>query len=67
MTDSQITEGRPGFQNGIYIGSVADGKVRGFIPAGLSGTAEGIAGLSVDSTGTIWGSGGLTVFKFVKR
>ena len=68
VTDSQTTDGRPGFRNGIYIGSVKDGKVTGFIPAGLSGTVEGIAGLSVDASGnTIWGSGGLTVFKFVKR
>ena len=51
VTDSQTTEGRPGFRNGIYIGSAKDGKVTAFIPAGLSGTPEGIAGLSVDAWG----------------
>lgn len=67
VADSQTTEGRSGFRNGIFIGRIADGMVMGFIPAGLSGTPEGIAGLSVDTNGNIWGSGGLTVFKFVKR
>jgi hypothetical protein len=32
VTDTQSTDGRPGFRNGIYIGSAKDGKVTGFIP-----------------------------------
>ena len=32
VTDTQSTKDRPGFENGIYIGSAKDGKVTGFIP-----------------------------------
>ena len=32
VVDTQTTAGRPGFENGIYIGSAKDGKVTGFIP-----------------------------------
>jgi hypothetical protein len=32
VTDTQTTKDRPGFENGIYIGSAKDGKVTGFIP-----------------------------------
>ena len=32
VVDTQTTNGRPGFENGIYIGSAKDGKVTGFIP-----------------------------------
>jgi len=32
VVDSQTTVGRPGFENGIYIGSARDGTVTGFIP-----------------------------------
>jgi DNA-binding beta-propeller fold protein YncE len=49
VTDTQPIFGRPGFQNGIYIGSTRDGKVSGFIPKinelsnmeGIGGTADG--------------------------
>ena len=32
VVDTQTTAGRPGFENGIYIGSAKDGKVTAFIP-----------------------------------
>jgi sugar lactone lactonase YvrE len=32
VTDTQTLTGRPGFQNGIYIGNAKDGMVTGFIP-----------------------------------
>ena len=32
VVDTQTTVGRPGFENGIYIGRAKDGKVTGFIP-----------------------------------
>lgn len=32
VVDTQTTVGRPGFENGIYVGSARDGKVTGFIP-----------------------------------
>lgn len=32
VVDTQTTEGRAGFENGIYIGNARDGKVTGFIP-----------------------------------
>jgi DNA-binding beta-propeller fold protein YncE len=32
VTDTQSTKDRPGFENGIYIGSAKDGKVTGFVP-----------------------------------
>ena len=32
VTDTQTTQGRTGFENGIYIGSAKDGRVTGFIP-----------------------------------
>ena len=32
VVDTQTTEGRAGFENGIYIGDARDGKVTGFIP-----------------------------------
>src|SRR6202171_508159 len=32
VTDTQTTKDRPGFENGIYIGSAKDGTVTGFIP-----------------------------------
>ena len=32
VSDTQSTKGRPGWQNGVYIGSARDGKVTGFIP-----------------------------------
>jgi hypothetical protein len=32
VTDTQSIKDRPGFENGIYVGSAKDGKVTGFIP-----------------------------------
>jgi DNA-binding beta-propeller fold protein YncE len=32
VVDTQTTDGRAGFENGIYIGNARDGKVAGFIP-----------------------------------
>jgi sugar lactone lactonase YvrE len=57
----------PGFQNGIRVGSVKDGKVVAFIPADPTiGAPEGI---TADNEGNIYGSypQKFTVRKFVKQ
>jgi sugar lactone lactonase YvrE len=57
----------PGFQNGIRVGSVKDGKVIAFIPA--DPTIGAPEGLTADNEGNIYGSypEKFTVRKFVKK
>lgn len=78
VTDTQTTKDRPGFENGIYIGSAKDGKVTGFIPKikqystwegpGADHTNMEAIGVTPDGN-TIFGgdSGLLRVVKFVKN
>jgi len=78
VTDTQSTKDRPGFQNGIYIGSAKDGKVTGFIPKvrpnsvweGAGPDRTNMEGIGVTPNGNaIYGgdAGLLTVVKFVKN
>jgi sugar lactone lactonase YvrE len=57
----------PGFERGIRIGSVRDGKVTAFIrdPDGFKGSQEGV---TADSSGNVFGSltGGMALRKYVK-
>jgi len=68
VTDNEPNDKtNPGFQNGIRVGSVKEGKVIAFIPAEPTiGAPEGI---TADSEGNIYGSypQKFTVRKFVKR
>jgi len=83
VTDTQTTVGRPGFQNGIYIGSATDGTVTGFIPkitprskwevdAAGGGTEAATnmesIGVAPDGSAVYGGEVGLlTVIKFVRK
>jgi DNA-binding beta-propeller fold protein YncE len=78
VTDTQSTKDRPGFENGIYIGSVKDGKVTGFIPKirphstwegeGPDRTNMEAIGVAPDGSAIYGGETGLhTVVKFVKN
>lgn len=78
VTDTQSTKDRPGFENGIYIGSAKDGKVTGFIPkirphstwegAGPDRTNMEAIGVAPDASAIYGGETGLlTVVKFVKN
>jgi len=68
VTDNESTDKtNPGFQNGIRIGSVKDGKITAFIPADPTvGVPEGI---TADNEGNVYGSypQKFTVRKFVKK
>ena len=68
VTDNESNDKtNPGFQNGIRIASVKDGKVTAFIPADPNiGTPEGI---TADDQGNVYGSypTKFTVRKFVKK
>ena len=67
VSDTQPTTDRPGWRNGIYVGSTSDGKVTGFIPpVDEKGSMEGVA---IDAAGNIYASDvdGRTVKKFSKR
>jgi sugar lactone lactonase YvrE len=66
VTDTQTTEGRPGWRNGIYIGSVTDGKVTAFIPK--IDEKSSMEGIATDAMGNIYGAevDGQTVRKFSK-
>ncbi len=78
VSDTQTTKDRPGFENGIYIGSAKDGKVTGFIPkirkystwegAGSDRTNMEAIGVAADGN-TLYGgdSGLLTVIKFARN
>jgi DNA-binding beta-propeller fold protein YncE len=66
--DSQSTPTvNPGFEQGIRIGSVKDGKVTAFIPASLT-AGSGAEGVGVDEAGNVYGSwtDKMTVRKFAK-
>ena len=68
MADHQSDEKvNPGFERGIRIGSVRDGKVTAFIrdPDGFKGSQEGV---TVDSDGNVFGSltGGMALRKYTK-
>jgi streptogramin lyase len=73
-TDSESnTRRNPGWRRGIYIGSVRDGWVTGFIPdpepnidASATSGAEGVA---VDAEGNVYGAevGPMTLRRFVRR
>jgi DNA-binding beta-propeller fold protein YncE len=66
VTDTQTTEGRPGWRNGIYIGNVNDGKVTAFIPK--IDEKSSMEGVAIDAAGNVWGAevDGQTVRKFSK-
>ena len=66
VSDTQPTTGRPGWRNGIYVGSIKDGMVTAFIPpVDEKGSMEGVA---VDAAGNVYASDvdGRTVKKFSK-
>ena len=78
VSDTQSTKDRPGFENGIYIGSAKDGKVTGFIPKirtqstwegpGPGRTNMEAIGVAPDGSAIYGGDTGLlTVVKFVKN
>ena len=57
VADSESDKGRhPGWQRGIRIGSVKDGKVTGFIPAHKTDAAEGAMGegIAIDAAGNLY-------------
>ena len=67
VPDSQSTEKtNPGFQQGIRIGSVKDGKVTAFIPAPDSGGPESVG---VDDAGNVVGgwTNKMFVWRFTKN
>jgi len=69
VTDSRSTEyTNPGFQKGIRIGSVKDGKVTAFIPQ-MDETIGAPEGITVDEEGIIYASytSKPAVRKFVKK
>jgi hypothetical protein len=78
VTDTQSTKDRPGFENGIYVGSAKDGKVTGFIPKirphstwegeGADRTNMEAITVTPDGSAVFGGEAGLrTVVKFVKN
>jgi sugar lactone lactonase YvrE len=78
VSDTQSTKDRPGFENGIYVGSAKDGKVTGFIPKirphsgweelGPGGTNMEAIGVSADGNSLYGGDSGLfMVVKFVRN
>jgi sugar lactone lactonase YvrE len=78
VSDTQTTKGRPGFENGIYIGSAKDGKVTGFIPKikqystwegpGADHTNMEAIGVAPDGNSLYGGDSGLLmVVKFVRN
>jgi DNA-binding beta-propeller fold protein YncE len=78
VSDTQPTKDRPGFENGIYIGSAKDGKVTGFIPKirphsgweglGPGGTNMEAIGVAPDGNSLYGGDSGLLmVVKFVRN
>ena len=78
VTDTQSNKDRPGFENGIYIGSAKDGKVTGFIPKikplstwqgeGPDHTNMEAVGVTPDGSAIYGGEAGLlTVVKFVRN
>jgi len=78
VSDTQTTKGRPGFENGIYIGSAKDGKVTGFIPKikqystwegpGADHTNMEAIGVTPDGNSLFGGDSGLLmVVKFVRN
>ena len=67
VSDTQPTTERPGWRNGIYVGSIKDGKVTAFIPpVDEKGSMEGVA---VDAAGNVFASDvdGRTVKKFSRQ
>ncbi len=68
VSDHQSTETvNPGFKKGIRIGSIADGKVKEFIPdPDPDGSQEGVA---VDAAGNVYGAlvGGRALKKYVRN
>jgi DNA-binding beta-propeller fold protein YncE len=69
VADSQSSATtNPGFQQGIRIGSVKDGKVTAFIPV-ISAEAGAPEGVGVDDAGNVYGGWveKMTVRRFVKQ
>jgi DNA-binding beta-propeller fold protein YncE len=76
VTDSESKDGEgyghnPGWQRGIRIGSVKDGKVIAFIPEPThdTGPTSGAEGIAVDAAGHIYGAEVLSksIKRYVKR
>ncbi len=78
VSDTQSNKDRPGFENGIYVGSAKDGKVTGFIPkirphagwegAGPDGTNMEAIGVTPDGNSLYGGDSGLLlVVKFARN